>query len=81
MHALIPQAPGIVGVLIVVVFFLVYLERADRQRSKAAERMGSACHEIQMRSLNCLERNTESLGRGATSMDRVERAIEQCERR
>ncbi len=73
-RALIPEVPGLAGTIMIVVLFLIYLERADRSRNKTLQSMHDRCHEIQTRAVTALNRNTIAFGR-------VDRAIEFCEKK
>ncbi len=81
---------GSLGVLVVCVgMFLAYLlfkswddAKAERQRNESIERMGNACHTVQLETLDrvermhertaqALDRNTEAYERNSAALDKV----------
>ena len=71
-ETLVVQSPGAVGVIIVVVLFLRYLQGSEKDRSKTLHEIGAECHEVQKRSIESLDRNTEMLGRTSQVLKNVE---------
>ena len=78
---LVAHAPGVAGVVMVMLIFLRYIQAAERTRAETYKVTSDKLAVAQEKTAQAIEANTKMMGRALAVIERHEKALDAIERR